>query len=426
MIVSTITQIGYDLSCDITDIPAQFSGDIEFRFVKDGKYENYVVVPHYKYLNNRFLENNRDSKTYQLMINNDIFKLPPQAFELDGYLAIAFSLSNGSETIQTNPIIYKVKATAGKGNILPEENTWQDLVIKVADDYIDLNVKDVVSELLSTSNHHQNEVNKLIERATTQQNEITSAVADSISATSNTRNATILATQGAKNAQDASNDAKVATTNANQATQRANDAANSVVIIRNGTTTPASSLGKNGDFYVNTANGDFYLKSNTAWNKKFNMIALDQITELKNAFNSVTALTKQLFLLMHPIGCIYMSTSSVSPQTTFGGTWIRWGNGRVPVGVDSSDNDFSYVEKTGGSKSVELRALIGAIGGDTNKIGYQASNPVPGHGEYNLNLHATTTSSFAVNHSTVVLEANGGTPSKVQPYITCYMWKRTA
>lgn len=132
------------------------------------------------------------------MINNDIFKLPPQAFELDGYLAIAFSLSNGSETIQTNPIIYKVKATAGKGNILPEENTWQDLVIKVADDYIDLNVKDVVSELLSTSNHHQNEVNKLIERAITQQNEITSAVADSISATSNTRNATILATQELK------------------------------------------------------------------------------------------------------------------------------------------------------------------------------------------------------------------------------------
>ena len=110
MIVSTITQLGYDLSCDINDIPAQFSGDIEFRFVKDSKYENYVVVPYYKYLNNRFLENNRDSKTYQLIINNNIFKLPPQAFELDGYVAIAFSLSNGNETIQTNPIIYKIKA----------------------------------------------------------------------------------------------------------------------------------------------------------------------------------------------------------------------------------------------------------------------------------------------------------------------------
>lgn len=425
MIVSTITQLGYNLSCDINDIPAQFSGDIEFRFVKDSKYENYVVVPHYKYLNNRFLENNRDSKTYQLMINNDIFKLPPQAFELDGYLAIAFSLSSGSETIQTNPIIYKVKATAGKGNILPEENTWQDMVIKVTDDYIDLNVKDVVSEMLNTSNHHQSEVNKLIERATTQQNEVTSAIADSISATSNTRNATILATQGAKNAQDASNDAKVATTNANQATQRANDAANSVVIIRNGTATPASSLGKSGDFYVNTTNGDFYLKSNTTWNKKFNMIALDQITELKNAFNSVTSLTKQLFLLMHPVGCIYMSTSSVSPQTTFGGTWIRWGNGRVPVGVDSNDSNFNTVEKTGGDKQHILTVSEipshnhGVYGGCTTTTNILSSSNdngwIPGLG------------GKGYKNDGLLINAGGNQPhNNLQPYITCYMWKRTA
>lgn len=425
MIVSTITQLGYDLSCDINDIPAQFSGDIEFRFVKDSKYENYVVIPHYKYLNNRFLENNRDSKTYQLMINNDTFKLPPQAFALDGYLAIAFSLSNGSETIQTNSIIYKIKATAGKGNILPEENTWQDMVIKIADDYIDLNVKEVVSELLSKSNHHQSEVNKLIERATIQQNEITSAIADSISATSNTRNATILAAQGAKNAQDASNDAKAATTNANQATQKANDAANSVVIIRNGTTTPASSLGKSGDFYVNTTNGDFYLKNSTTWNKKFNMIALDQITELKNAFNSVTSRTKQLFLLMHPIGCIYMSTSSVSPQTTFGGTWIRWGNGRVPVGVDTNDSSFNTVEKTGGEKQHTLtiseipshnHGVYGGCTTTTNELSASNNNGwIPGLG------------GKGYKHDDLLTDVGGSqSHNNLQPYITCYMWKRTA
>lgn len=422
MIVSTITQLGYDLSCDINDIPAQFSGDIEFRFVKDSKYENYVVVPHYKYLNNRFLENNRDSKTYQLVINNNIFKLPPQAFELDGYLAIAFSLSNGSETIQTNPIVYKIKATAGKGNILPEENTWQDMVIKVAEDYIDLNVKDVVNGMLSTSALHQSEVSNLIERATTQQNEVTSTIADSLSATSNTRNATVLAMQEAKNAQQASNDAISATTNATQAAQRASDAANSVVIIRNGTATPTSSLGKNGDFYINTSNGDFYLKNSTTWNKKFNMIALDQINELKNAFNSVTSLTKQMFLLMHPVGCIYMSTSSTSPQTTFGGTWIRWGNGRVPVGVDSNDSDFNTVEKTDGEKQHNLsleelpsfqpkitNAWTGSTSGGINsKISGYPSN---GSGQYSL-------------YGDII---GGNQPhNNLQPYITCYMWKRTA
>ena len=413
MIVSTITQLGYDLSCDINDIPAQFSGDIKFRFVKDSKYENYVVVPHYKYLNNRFLENNRDSKTYQLIINNNIFKLPPQAFELDGYLAIAFSLSNGNETIQTNPIIYKINATAGKGNILPEENTWQDMVIKVADDYIDLNVKDVVSQMLSTSNEHQNEVNRLIERASTQQDEITSAIADSRSATSATRSATILATQGAKSAQDASNDAKTATTNANQASQRANDAANSVVIIRNGTTTPASSLGKS---------GDFYLKNSTTWNKKFNMVALDQITELKNAFNSVTSLTKQLFLLMHPVGCIYMSTSSISPQTIFGGTWIRWGNGRVPVGVDTSDTSFNTVEKTGGNKKNTHHHLqTCSFDGDQ---AYMTATNTPSR--VILAKRAVLNLSHIGEERTREDATYDTEIDLMNPYITCYMWKRTA
>ena len=410
MIVSTITQLGYDLSCDINDIPAQFSGDIEFRFVKDSKYENYVVVPYYKYLNNRFLENNRDSKTYQLIINNNIFKLPPQAFELDGYVAIAFSLSNGNETI---------------GNILPEENTWQDMVIKVANDYIDINVKDVVNEMLSTSNEHQNVVNRLIERASTQQDEITSVIADSRSATSATRSATILATQGAKSAQDASNDAKTATTNANQASQRANDAANSVVIIRNGTTTPASSLGKSGDFYVNTANGDFYLKNSTTWNKKFNMIALDQITELKNAFNSVTSLTKQLFLLMHPVGCIYMSTSSVSPQTTFGGTWIRWGNGRVPLGVDTSDSSFNTVEKTGGEKQHAL--TINEIPSHKHNVygSYTATGNISTSANNNGWIPDLGGKNY--NHGDLLTNIGGGqSHNNLQPYITCYMWKRTA
>lgn len=413
MIVSTITQQGYNLTCDINDIPAQFSGNIEFKFIKDSKYENYVVVPHYKYLNNRFLESNHNTKTFQLKITNGIFKLPPQAFELDGYVAIAFSLSNGDETIQTNPIVYKIYATAGNGNILPEENTWQDMVIKVTSDYIDLNVKDTVDELISTSTNHQEQVTNLVEQATSQQDEISLALTSSVSATNEAKKATVTALS--------------VTNDANQATQRANEAADSVVIIRNGTTTPSTSLGKSGDYYINTTNGDFYLKNTSSWNKQFNMIALDQITEIKNAFNSVTTLTQQLFLLMHPVGCIYMSTSSTSPQTTFGGTWIRWGNGRVPVGVDTTDNDFDTVEK---------------IGGEKEHILTKAEMPNHSHGLYGA---YTTTSNVPDGVQSV---ANGWIPmlngkvfrnyealdeignnqshNNLQPYITCYMWKRTA
>ncbi len=418
MIVSTITQQGYDLTCDINDIPAQFSGNIEFKFIKDNNYESYVVVPYYKYLSDRFLESNRNTKTYQLEITNGVFKLPPQAFELDGYVAIAFSLSNGNETIQTNPIVYKIYATAGNGNILPEENTWQDMVIKVTSDYIDLNVKDTVNELISTSTSHQEQVTNLVEQATLQQDEISSALTSSISATNEAKKAAVTALS-------VTNEARTAVTNAAQATQSANEAANSVVIIRNGTTVPSSSLGKSGDYYINTANGDFYLKNTSSWSRKFNMIALDQIAEIKNAFNSVTALTKQLFLLMHPVGCIYMSTSSISPQTTFGGTWIRWGNGRVPVGVNITDTDFNTVEKTGGEK--EHKLTIEEIPSHNHAIygGCTTTQNIVTGANNNGWIPMLDGKKYQ-NEDPLVKVGGEQSHNNIQPYITCYMWKRTA
>lgn len=59
--------------------------------------------------------------------------------------------------------------------------------------------------------------------------------------------------------------------------------------------------------------------------------------------------------LIYPVGSIYMSVNSVNPSNLFAGTsWEAWGSGKVPVGVNSSETEFSTVEKTGGIKSVNL------------------------------------------------------------------------
>ena len=51
------------------------------------------------------------------------------------------------------------------------------------------------------------------------------------------------------------------------------------------------------------------------------------------------------------VGKIIMDTANVNPATYLGfGTWQYWGQGRVPVGVDTTDSDFNTVEKTGGEK----------------------------------------------------------------------------
>ena len=62
----------------------------------------------------------------------------------------------------------------------------------------------------------------------------------------------------------------------------------------------------------------------------------------------------ELSLMAYPVGSIYMSTSPNNPTSFYGGTWERWGNGRVPVGVDTTQTEFDAVNKSGGTKTHTL------------------------------------------------------------------------
>ena len=63
---------------------------------------------------------------------------------------------------------------------------------------------------------------------------------------------------------------------------------------------------------------------------------------------------QQFAKTMYPVGSIYMSVTSINPATYFGGTWVAWGSGRVPVGINTSDSNFNKAEKTGGASTVAL------------------------------------------------------------------------
>lgn len=130
---------------------------------------------------------------------------------------------------------------------------------------------------------------------------------------------------------------------------------------------------------------------------------------------------------VYPVGSIYMSVKSTNPSTLFGGTWVAWGKGRVPVGIDTSDSDFKTVEKTGGEKTQNLRALIGATNSTISRIGYAAAEKIDGYNyTYSVNGNDTINNVDFVNHSTLVKRHDGADPRTLQPYIVCYMWKRTA
>jgi hypothetical protein len=58
---------------------------------------------------------------------------------------------------------------------------------------------------------------------------------------------------------------------------------------------------------------------------------------------------KALRDIFYPIGSIFQSTDGADPSVLIGGTWERFGNGRVLVGVDESDTAISTASVSGGS-----------------------------------------------------------------------------
>ena len=158
-----------------------------------------------------------------------------------------------------------------------------------------------------------------------------------------------------------------------------------------------------------------------------------------------------------------------------GGTWIAWGTGKVPVGINTSDTDFNTVEKTGGTKNhthtyahthgvpgvahthttgnhtltvsetpSHYHWVIGegrnahvTLGDSTwswsngvipnsgNNAGtHVRTDDVGGNGAHNHGNTGSTTPSATTTNSQST--STSGSSSNLQPYITCYMWKRTA
>ena len=208
---------------------------------------------------------------------------------------------------------------------------------------------------------------------------------------------------------------------------------------------------------------------------------------------------KELILASHPVGSIEVNTTGANPSTYLGGTWVAWGSGRVPVGVNVNDGDFNTAEKTGGAKSRThahtVPGHVHAVGAHAHSIPNHAhtmahTHVVPSHshkiddhrhtqtmrfqsnyveaagggvkytngesvptnviytgydgskntwtsGNLTTNGASTsntgTASNMSTNNSAVFNSGNCGdfasgnaSVSILQPFITCYMWKRTA
>ena len=117
-----------------------------------------------------------------------------------------------------------------------------------------------------------------------------------------------------------------------------------------------------------------------------------------------------------------MSVVNTNPSTYLGGTWVAWGSGRVPVGVDTNQTEFDTVEETGGSKTHTL--TVAQLPGHTHDVPSKqtAGNVSATEGE---RANAGGTGSWASYNNKTSSTGSGEAHNNLQPYITCYMFKRT-
>lgn len=160
-------------------------------------------------------------------------------------------------------------------------------------------------------------------------------------------------------------------------------------------------------------------------------VPLDVLTaeELNQMVQNTTYLSdaldnKSLCNKIYPVGSVMIRGDNVDYSDFLGGTWQKFASGTVLVGMNASDSDFNTVGKTGGSKTQELRAAIGAVGGDVAAIGYISENPIPGHTTASLSVSASVKTNTSFNHSTPVYKSDGTNATTVQPYTVVNYWKR--
>jgi hypothetical protein len=130
----------------------------------------------------------------------------------------------------------------------------------------------------------------------------------------------------------------------------------------------------------------------------------------------------------YPVGSVYIGVTSANPSTLLGtGTWVAFGEGKVLVGYKSGDSNFGTVEGTGGAKTAAHTLLEAEMpshshsvlrGDDSNlyKTDYISVMGADAAGSPTSWDNGTGNSGGGGSHS----------HSTLQPYITVYMWKRTA
>ena len=147
------------------------------------------------------------------------------------------------------------------------------------------------------------------------------------------------------------------------------------------------------------------------------------ITGIRNLTVTGTITNSSIISLsdVYPVGSIYINASDgTNPGTLLGfGTWVAFGAGRVPVGIDATQTEFDTAEETGGAKTHTLTISEMPSHNHNQPAGI---SPAPNANDVDI----TGGNGRTIDNNILTDNTGGGNAhNNLQPYIVVYMWKRT-
>lgn len=138
---------------------------------------------------------------------------------------------------------------------------------------------------------------------------------------------------------------------------------------------------------------------------------------------------EELANMIYPVGSIYLSVNNVNPSTIFGGTWeqikdrfLLGAGDTYTAGATGGSADAVVVEHThtvenaGQHQHYFSRYSLDIMGGPSGSNGYKTSSASNNQLTQNAGDHTHTINNAGVS----------GVGKNMPPYLTVYMWKRTA
>lgn len=128
---------------------------------------------------------------------------------------------------------------------------------------------------------------------------------------------------------------------------------------------------------------------------------------------------------MYPIGKVEIFYDNEDHSNYLGFTWVRTSVGKTPVGIDTTQDEFNTIGKTGGEKTHTLTIA------EMPEHDHQSVNYAAGYGNNMVNVESGFVTLLAGVNASVHLkavEATGGNQphNNMPPYEVMALWRRTA